>query len=100
MNKLIIVIIALFMVACTPATTVRYMYKPVTPEDHLILDCQITPPPDKEEYLVATDKQKELLLSNTLATQYKYTKECNVRLKNLREWKVNIKDVVTEDMGK
>lgn len=94
-------------------------YKAVTPEDHLIVDCEIAAPPAKNLYLTPVAKQDftialadkdpaVALLTRALDNASRQEKmlilyssqliqnlqACNVRLKGLRDWKTKTEKAV------
>ena len=72
---------------------VIYKTTVIAPPDNLIIDCLVEPPPNKEAYMAATDKEREKMLAAVIQTQFKNTFVCNNRLKELRAWKVKQLDM-------
>ena len=55
----------------------------------MITGCRVSPPPDIDLYLRSTPKDKEKLLSQAWMSQTSNLIECNGRMKDLRNGKVN-----------
>lgn len=59
----------------------------IAPEDKDIIDCAITPPPNKKEYNEADDFHKLFLLTQAYNAQTSNIDDCNIRLYGVRIWK-------------
>jgi hypothetical protein len=95
MKRLLLLIsTALLLVGCATESTIVYRYKATVPPDDILVDCAVTPPPNKKVYLDSNDKEKEKLLSETLVNVYKDIHICNSRFNTIREWKANAKTIV------
>jgi len=60
----------------------------ISPPDNLIMNCLIEPPPPVEAYMAAQLQDRERMLFDTSMQQFKNAGTCNIRLKELRDWKV------------
>ena len=90
MIKTLIVFLCVLLVACsTPPTVTQVNTKVIAPDDSLIIDCNITAPPDKKEYVAATMKIREQSLANYSSSLMNDLIICNQRIAGIREWKVN-----------
>jgi len=116
-NYLYLMLLMCFMLAAcqTPQPLppeVRFIA--VTPDDSLLQDCDIEPPPAKSVYLanygtrigtseidvalneIANLREREGLLIRVNTKQVTNLQSCNVKFKKLREWKAKvIKEVNT-----
>ena len=66
---------------------VTYKTKVIAPEDILLVDCDISTPPNKNEYLNLSMSDKEGTLTNYSLSLIKNLSVCNKQMKALREWK-------------
>ena len=97
LTYLVLFICALgLLVGCGPTMpVVSYKTKVVAPEDNLLRDCFVRPPPSREAYKNAgvnatreqAAEQREKLLFDYSGAQLKDTAGCNVRWQELRKWK-------------
>ena len=72
----------------TPKT--EYNTKVITPDDNLIMDCDISEPPSKADYAAATQKEREVILTKYVNTVLNDEIVCNKRLSRLRDWKKQV----------
>jgi len=79
------------LVACQtvkPEPEIRYKTVVIAPPDSLLLDCEQTQPPDLDTYAtIPTYEVKEGVLVEVIKNQITRMTECNIRIRNLREWK-------------
>lgn len=88
LRLLFALLVCVVMTGCiTTKTIVEKEYVLVTPEDHLLAPCESVAPPEKEQYLQLSEKDKELALTYRSAGQDGQIAECNSRFKGLRQWK-------------
>lgn len=92
MKKLFIIMFVAMplMVGCAwlcPAPKEVTEFTLVVPEDTDIVDCAISPPPNREEYVKANDVKKLYLMTEAYNRQVNNIDECNIRLYGLRLWK-------------
>lgn len=93
MTRLMIILLSvLALVGCAsppkPEPEIRYKTVVVSPADNLLVDCDIKAPPMVDDYLgISQWTNKEEVLVDLDAANMKNIIACNVRLKNLREWK-------------
>lgn len=66
------------------------------PSDVQLLDCVIAPPPETEYYLLVDADQKEKVLTDNIRTHIANQKLCNVRWKELRQWKKDQQEKLLE----
>jgi hypothetical protein len=87
---LLLLIINPLLFGCTylcPKQDPVYKYTLVTPSDSDIVDCAISPPPNRAEYNAANDIRKLYLMTEAYNKQVNNIDECNIRLYGLRIWK-------------
>jgi uncharacterized protein YcfL len=67
----------------------RVVYKTqvIAPEDALLLDCDVEPPPEREAYKKSDNMGREKLLVDHSHKQLKNVSACNVRFGEIRTWK-------------
>lgn len=71
-----------------PEPVIQYKTIVIAPEDSLLLDCDMEPPPVIEDYLKLPEwTLKEGILIDMSQKQMVNITKCNIRLKNLRAWK-------------
>lgn len=69
----------------------------VLPSDSMIPVCQLTPPPEKKEFIRASkNKQLDLLATND-AINITHIGDCNTGLNKLRDWKSDQKKKYKDD---
>jgi len=85
---IISILISLSGCASTPPT-VNVATQVMVP-DELILDCVISPPPDKTTYLNTNLVGREELLVNYSSELLHNASVCNKRLSLLRAWKIEV----------
>lgn len=73
-----------------------YVTKVTTPDDILLINCDITPPPSKEDYLKADMSGRELMLVQHSSVQMKNLFKCNDRFGKLRSWKKEVEALEIE----
>lgn len=77
---------------CTPVTPepiTKYKTIVIAPEDALLADCDVEPPPGVTDYVKLKEwADKEGVLIDMSQKQMVNLINCNIRLKNLRAWKV------------
>lgn len=73
-----------------------YITKVTVPDDALLVDCEIEPPPPKEDYMKADMSGREGLLAKHAGKQMKNLFKCNDRLGQLRSWKKEVKAQETQ----
>lgn len=99
-------LIASVLLSLTACGTVEVVDHQVTqgtyPDDVLLRDCLITPPPTPADYLLheatvqATASERERKLTAFANAQTKNIIDCNNDKKALREWKAKIKAGIEE----
>lgn len=92
MRSLLLVILAgLILSGCAttqPEPIVKYKTIVIAPEDALLVDCKIEPPPVIDDYLKLPEwTMKEGVLVDMSQKQIGNLNDCNIRMKNLRAWK-------------
>lgn len=86
-SLLCLLVISLFVfTGCTPRTIVKT--KLLTPDDVLIADCYVTPPPDKDTYIYSTTENQKKMLVDYSRELIKDNAKCNQQFKALRDWKI------------
>lgn len=82
-------LLALFALSGCATDQPPSLYKTllIAPDDSMLIDCDIEPPPDKATYLAGTDKDREKMLAKTLGKQYSNGQVCNDRWAKVRLWK-------------
>lgn len=68
---------------------VIYKTEVVAPDDNLLVDCDVQEPPNKEEYIAATPKDREKMLVDKISLMMKDGFTCNKRFETLRKWKAD-----------
>lgn len=116
----LMVLMCFMLAACqtTPPMPPEIKYIAVTPDDSLLQDCAIEPPPAKSVYLanygtrigtsevdmvlneLANLREREGLLIRLNTKQVSNLQSCNVKLQKLREWKQKIKTEVNTPQKK
>jgi len=88
-NMLIAIAVALSLTACnTPAPIVQYKTVYVIPPDNLLLGADIEAPPDKTNYMSADCQTREKMLYDLNISHMNNLFLVNLRLSQLRGWKV------------
>lgn len=93
MRLLILLLLACVSLSGCFATTqpepiTKYKTIVLAPEDALLVDCDVEPPPGVTDYVKLQDwAQKEGVLIDMSQKQLMNLINCNIRLKNLRAWK-------------
>jgi len=107
MKKLNIGIISILILAClslVSCATVepKYVYKTevISPKDEWLIDCELIEPPNKNEYMLGTVKDREKLLSNFASKLMNSIIVCNKRLADIREWKITAKEAIDKSANK
>lgn len=62
----------------------------IAPPDSLIAGCDVVKPFSKDEYLSATIKDREKLLTNYAIKQNGELRKCNDSFVNIKEWRDNV----------
>jgi len=98
MYKVIIaILVAISLTGCgLLPTKTEYSTKVLTPDDNMIMDCNITEPPSKADYAAATQKEREIILTKYINNLLNYKIVCNKRLQRVREWKVDVLKIDTK----
>jgi len=78
---------------------VEYKYKPILLPDNLITDCSVSRPPEKDKYIEASHVLKEDLLTNYVLSLLTDLKNCNVRMKSIRELQNMNLDILKNGTG-
>lgn len=121
LGGILFVVAALLLLSgcATQQVVVEKEYLAVTPEDHMLVNCAVDPPPLKKLYIAPISVQKltiaqagkdpqlaalmqeveklshrEQLMTAYSLQQLKNIQACNVRLQALRDWKVKAKETV------
>ena len=84
-NKILLAFAVVVLSACTGKTITQKVH--VFPEDYLIADCVIVPPPLVEEYMAMNQTQREAVLTDVIIGQMGEIEVCNGRLRTIRELK-------------
>lgn len=72
-----------------PEPTIQYRNVLITPADYLLDDCEVQTPPEMDLYLASENwTDKEALLVITINEAMAKAAKCNIRWRNLRQWKV------------
>jgi hypothetical protein len=59
----------------------------VTPDDSMLVECSVTPPPNRETYISSDMKGRESLLVKYSSSLMKDCFSCNEKIKALQTWK-------------
>ena len=94
MNKLIGLFLLLLLVGCATDPVVSYKTLVVAPNDSLLVNAYIPPPPSKDEYMAASPRDREGLLVKHSMQLMKSLEAVNIRFKELREWKLKSLEAV------
>lgn len=90
-RTLLLLTVALLAGCCTPPkpeVIIQYKTIVVAPADNLLVDCDIKEPPYEIDYVALPNwTLKEGILVDLNAINTANLGKCNVRWKNLREWK-------------
>lgn len=79
---------ALALSACKTAPVVtKHDTVVLAPQDTLLLDCPVATPPNKDEYVTMTDKEKEKAMAAWGMQQTLNLGLCNKDKGGLRKWK-------------
>lgn len=88
---LMIVVCALGLSGCFSTPHVRPVLVNknilISPEAHMLEDCVLSEPPDTALYLGSTWTVREDILMKNIQAHSNSVILCNIRWKNLREWK-------------
>jgi predicted small lipoprotein YifL len=71
-------------------------YEVVTPPVSLMQLCSITPPPDKQAFIDADEKERVRLLQGLSSDLYSDLKTCNKHWKALKAWYANQGKIYSE----
>ena len=100
MKKLLPLLIVLLLVGCSTTkevvTAVETKTVLVAPPDELLLKCEVTPPPNIEEYVAADWPTKEELLTSYSTKQMKSIFKCNTNMAALQKWKKDQTDLYSK----
>jgi hypothetical protein len=102
MRKLILITLVLLMTACAgkkkpedeqTLVVTSKVVKPhvVTIDQSLLVDCNVTPPPDKDIYMKSSMVDRESMLTQVMLRNYKNLGDCNIRLRAARAQQEKIK---------
>lgn len=69
---------------------VEYQPYIVAPNDALLVNCRVSAPPDRNLYLSVSQTERERMLAEAWMEQTTNLVNCNMRLEDLRQWKINI----------
>ena len=95
-TKVLFVIFAVLLLSGCANVEYRVQYKTkiVMPADDLLVDCNKSEPPNKDEYIKSNMSDREKALFNYSFKQTDNIQKCNLRWKSLRELKSKtIKDL-------
>lgn len=84
-SKSCVICIGALVAGC--ATEIRYVDRPVLPEDAWIVDCMVAPPPSVLVSRQSSEEKKLILMTDAYNGQTSNVLDCNNRWKSLREWK-------------
>lgn len=87
MKTLMALSVACLMGCGTQQPAVSYKTIAVLPDDALLMDCAIAPPPDAATYKAADTGMREELLMDNIHAHLKNGFVCNSRWDELRKWK-------------
>ena len=65
----------------------------ISPPAHLLTDCELPAPPDKNLYSQAVWAEKERLWTEAMMEFYRSGRNCNVKMYTIRQWVEQHKDV-------
>lgn len=74
----------------------QYVTRVTVPDDALLVDCEVSPPPNKDDYMKADPSDRELMLAQHAGKQMKNLFKCNERFSKLRSWKKEVKALEVE----
>lgn len=60
----------------------------ISPPEHLLTDCDIPSPPDRELYTRAQWEEKEKIWMDAMMAHYRSGRQCNTRMRTIRQWVV------------
>lgn len=81
------VLLTFLLAGCGTRTKIVYETHLIVPEDELLQDCYIAPPPDKEKLLQADDVGRQELYVEAWHAQLRSVVNCNHEKRALRDWK-------------
>lgn len=86
--KILCLYCTLVLASCA-STEPIVVYKSIllSPPDTFLVDCDVEPPPNKEEYKLGNEKYREKLLFVNANKQMTNVFVCNGRFSELRKWK-------------
>lgn len=85
MNKILVILTFFFLVGCgtnQPVVTTYTFHTELDPA--WTLPCITTPPPAKDEYRIASDSERAMMMGLSYIDQVEAVTKCNTRLKEIR----------------
>ena len=76
-----------------PIVVTKTVYLNKRLPDNLLSDCNIPQPPDKDFYMKAKPKQRELILTEYIEDLMLRISECGKHFKSIRSWRNNVLDI-------
>jgi len=85
--KNILLLLLPFLFACSIRQNDVPTFVAVWPDDYLITDCDLEPPPPKDLFMKAPDNLKLKMAAEAYNTQTNNVINCNHKMDGLRKWK-------------
>jgi hypothetical protein len=87
LKTLLVLVLVLLISGCGTRTVTIVEFVGTFPDDALLLDCPVEPPPARSKYLTTDDKGREALSTQAYNRQTANVTVCNEQKAGLRKWK-------------